>query len=112
MSTRPIRTLVRPAFANPASAVYLGLVGAAVATAALEPLFTDRPDASLIWVWPLFLTFPASGVLLLLGDVARGGEGSGWFLVTSIVVAAVLQSLALGAALRALRGRRRKPTAA
>ncbi|MFV0135130.1 hypothetical protein ACLGIH_18235 [Streptomyces sp. HMX87] len=46
-NARTIRTFARLAFANPASAVSLGVVGAAVAVAVVQPLVAGRPDASL-----------------------------------------------------------------
>ncbi|WP_217235892.1 SCO4225 family membrane protein [Streptomyces sp. AC555_RSS877] len=102
------RTLVRLMFANPASAVYLGLVAVAVAVAAAEPLFGDSPDASMIWVWPALFTFPVFGVVAGLGEAVFGAEAPAWFFVGGIVVAALAQSLALGAVLDSLRGRQRR----
>ncbi|MFJ8543033.1 SCO4225 family membrane protein [Streptomyces sp. NPDC093586] len=111
--TGPFRTLTRLTFANPASAVYLALVGTAVAVAAAQPLFAPDPDASLIWVWPALFTFPAFGFVAWLGKAVQGGDASMWFFVGGIVLSALVQSLALGATLEALRGRRRRhlPTA-
>ncbi|MEV5817326.1 SCO4225 family membrane protein [Streptomyces mutabilis] len=105
-STR-IRTLTRLTVANRASAVYLALVGGAVAVAALEPLFANTPDASLVWVWPALFTFPAFGFVAWLGEAGWGGDAPAWFLVGGIVLSALVQSLALGAAWEGLRGRRR-----
>lgn len=112
MKTSPIRTLTRLTFANRASAVYLALVGGAMAVAAAEPLFASNPDASLIWVWPALFTFPAFGFVAWLGEAGWGGNAPGWFFVGGIVLSALVQSLALGAAWRALRGHRHGVTAA
>ncbi|MGI5394186.1 SCO4225 family membrane protein [Streptomyces sp. CA-251251] len=102
----PIRTLARLAVANRVSAAYLALVGGATAVAALEPLFASGPDASLAWVWPALLTFPAFGFVAWLGEATWGGEAPTLFFVGGIAVSALAQSLALGTAWRALRGRR------
>ncbi|MER7055478.1 MULTISPECIES: SCO4225 family membrane protein [unclassified Streptomyces] len=104
--TGPIRTFTRMAFANRASAAYLALVGGAMAVAALEPLFTTSPDASLIWVWPALFTFPAFGFVAWLGEAGWGGDAPAWFFIGGIVLAALVQSLALGAVWQALRGHR------
>jgi hypothetical protein len=108
MKTHLKRTLVRLMFANPASAVYLGLVGIAVGIAAAEPLFVEHADGSLIWVWPALLTFPASGFVTWAGEALWNTGAPAWFLLGGIVVSALLQSLALGALLETLRGRRRR----
>ncbi|MGW8065014.1 SCO4225 family membrane protein [Streptomyces ziwulingensis] len=106
MKTSPLRTAARLTFANRASAAYLALVGGAVAVAALEPLFASSPDASLIWVWPALFTFPAFGFVAWLGEAGWGGDAPAWFFLGGIAVSALVQSLALGAAWQALRGRR------
>ncbi|MET9774690.1 hypothetical protein ABZ023_10565 [Streptomyces sp. NPDC006367] len=105
--TGPIRTLTRLALTNRASAVYLALVGAAVLVAVADTLFGSGPDASLIWVWPALATFPAFGFVVWLGEAGWGGDAPAWFLVGGIALSALVQSLALGAMLEALRGRRR-----
>ncbi|WP_151476948.1 SCO4225 family membrane protein [Streptomyces albicerus] len=107
MNVRPKRTLVRLMFANPASAAYLGLVGASVAVAASEPLWSEHGGNSLIWVWPALLTFPASGSLAAVAAVWSVEETPAWFLVGGITASALVQSLALGALLETLRDRRR-----
>ncbi|GAA4015400.1 hypothetical protein GCM10022384_68730 [Streptomyces marokkonensis] len=103
-----IRTFTRLTLANRASAAYLALVGGAMAVAALEPLFTTGPDASLIWVWPALFTFPAFGLVAWLGEAGWGGDAPTWFLIGGIVFSALAQSLALGAAWQTLRGRRER----
>ncbi|AKZ56522.1 putative integral membrane protein [Streptomyces ambofaciens ATCC 23877] len=112
MKTSPIRTLTRLTVANRVSAAYLTLVGGAMAVAALEPLFTTAPDASLAWVWPALFTFPAFGFVAWLGEAAWGGDAPAWFFVGGIAVSALAQSLALGTAWQALRGRRSRLTTA
>ncbi|EHN72553.1 integral membrane protein [Streptomyces coelicoflavus ZG0656] len=104
--TGRIRGLVRLVLANRVSAAYLTLVGGAMTVAAVQPLFWSGPDASLIWVWPALFTFPAFGFVAWLGEAGWGGEAPAWFLVGGIVLSALVQSLALGAAWRTLRGRR------
>lgn len=108
----PMRTLTRLTFANRFSAVYLALVGGAMAVAAAQPLFAPGPDASLIWVWPALFTFPAFGFVAWLGEAAWSGDDPAWFLIGGIVLSALVQSLALGAASQLLRGRRRRLTTA
>jgi hypothetical protein len=102
-----MRNLVRLMFGNPASAVYLGVVGVAVVFAVVAPLFGGNGDASMAWVWPGLFTLPAFSLFLTLGGVA-GADASAAFFVVGIVVSALVQSLALGAFLEMLRGRRRR----
>ncbi|MFF8263088.1 SCO4225 family membrane protein [Streptomyces virginiae] len=67
------RTLVRLTFANAASAIYLGLVGVAVAIATAVMLFA--PDPGFVWVLPALFAFP----LFLVVTLAQGrstGRGS------------------------------------
>ncbi|MEU4984589.1 hypothetical protein [Streptomyces sp. NPDC021969] len=104
--TTRIRTLTRLTVANRVSAAYLALVGGAMAVAAAQPLFATGPDASLIWVWPALFTFPAFGFVAWLGEAGWGGDAPTWFLIGGIVLSALVQSLALGAVWRTLRGRR------
>ncbi|MDA5147347.1 MULTISPECIES: SCO4225 family membrane protein [Streptomyces] len=105
-ATSRIRTLTRLTVTNRVSAVYLALVGGAMAVAAAQPLFVTGPDASLIWVWPALFTFPAFGFVAWLGEAGWGGEAPTWFLIGGIVLSALVQSLALGAVWQTLRGRR------
>ena len=113
MNARSVRTLVRLTFANRASAIYLGLVAVAMGVAAAEPLFGEGADASFIWVWPALFTFPVFGIVAGIGEAVFGAETPAWFLVGGIVVAALVQALALGAMLDSLsrwqRQRRRVP---
>ncbi|MFD9027710.1 SCO4225 family membrane protein [Streptomyces parvulus] len=106
MKSSPVRTFARLAVANRVSGIYLGLVGGAMAVAAAEPLFATNPDASLIWVWPALFTFPSFGFVAWIGEGGWGGDAPAWFFIGGIVVSALVQSLALGAVWRALRGRR------
>ncbi|MFE1589226.1 SCO4225 family membrane protein [Streptomyces sp. NPDC058737] len=99
-------TVVRLALANRVSAVYLTLVGGAMAVAAAQPLLASGPDASLVWVWPALFTFPAFGFVAWLGEAGWGGDAPAWFFVGGIVLSALVQSLALGAVWQTLRGRR------
>jgi hypothetical protein len=110
MKPHRIRTLVRLTFANPASAVYLVLVGASIGIAATEPLWAQNTEGSLIWVWPLLLTFPVSSFITAAGDAMWGAAVPTWVVIGGIVVGGLVQSLALGALLDTLRGRRHRLT--
>ncbi|HET9382757.1 MAG TPA: hypothetical protein VFP69_18270 [Streptomyces sp.] len=103
MKRAPKRTLWRLLFANPASAVYLTVVGLATGVAVAQPLFVDHNLESLIWVWPALLTFPTYALVAAGGDALFGAESAPWYLITGVIVSALIQSLALGAAWYALR---------
>lgn len=107
MNARPLRTLTRLTFANPASLAYLAVVGVALVVAASEPLYSDV-SGSMIWVWPAMLTLPAYVPIAALGAAVMGESMPGLF-VGSIVLAALVQSLALGALFESLRGRLTRP---
>lgn len=96
-------------FANPASAVYLGVVGLAVGVATVQPLFVDQGMESLIWVWPALLTLPTFALVAAAGDALFGADSATWYLLIGVVVAALVQSLVLGSIWVALRGPRRRP---
>lgn len=100
------RTLLRLTVTNPASAIYLGLVGATVVFTGVVVL--TAADPGFVGVWPFFFTAPTS--LLAVGVIgAVGGlDAPIWLLGAGIAVSALLQSLALGATYEALRGRRRR----
>jgi hypothetical protein len=104
MKPSPLRTLARLTFANPLSAVYLALVGVALGVATYDTL--TAADATFVWVWPMFLTFPAFGFVIWL-DSLFGADAPAVFFIGRIVVSALAQSLALGVMLEAVRGRRR-----
>jgi hypothetical protein len=108
MKRAPKRTLWRLLFANPASAVYLGVVGLAIGVATIQPLFVDHGMESLIWVWPALLTFPTFALVAAAGEALFGAESATWYLITGVVVAALIQSLVLGAVWEALRRPRRR----
>ncbi|WKD32866.1 SCO4225 family membrane protein [Streptomyces xanthophaeus] len=98
------RTLVRLTFANPASAIYLGLVGIAVAIATAVTLFASDPG--FVWVLPALCAFP----LFLLVGLAHGmapGDGmpAPWLFVAELVLCVLVQSLVLGTIVEASRGR-------
>lgn len=103
----PTRTLARLTFANPASLAYLTIVGTAIVVAAVQPLFSDV-SGSMIWIWPALLTLPANIPLMALGEAVGDPDLPGLF-VGSIVIAALAQSLALGALCAFLRGRLTRP---
>lgn len=100
------RTLVRLTFANPASMIYLGLVGVAVAIATALTLFA--PDPGLIWVLPAMFAFPLFLFVALIDGAVRGeGQPETWLFVTELVLCVLAQSLALGTMVEASRGRLR-----
>ncbi|MFJ3879213.1 SCO4225 family membrane protein [Streptomyces sp. NPDC090077] len=103
------RTLIRLAFANPASAVYLTVVAGAMAVATGVSLFGQDPG--FIWVWPALFTAPSSFATLPAGMLLWGeSKPPLWFSVGALVAAALVQSMALGALWAALRrGRRPLP---
>ncbi|MBA2951547.1 hypothetical protein H1D24_38810 [Streptomyces sp. PSKA28] len=104
-------TLVRcfaAAVHNPASAVYLGLVGISVVIAATEPLWSDHGGESLIWVWPAFFTSPTFFFVVPVAEAVWGLDLPAWSLIGGIIVSALIQSLVLGLLLEALRGWRRR----
>ncbi|MFF0477901.1 SCO4225 family membrane protein [Streptomyces sp. NPDC004284] len=97
------RTLFRLTFANAASAVYLGLVGASVVFEVAAALFADP---GIVGIWPFLLTAPTS-------LLAAGGVGAVWgmdapllYVVGGVLVSALVQSCALGALWEVLRGHR------
>ncbi|MFZ3593853.1 SCO4225 family membrane protein [Streptomyces sp. BH104] len=102
------RTLLRLTVTNPASAIYLSLVGASVVFTGVVVLAS--PDPGFVGVWPFFFTAPTSLLAVGLIGAVGGLDAPMWLLAVGIVVSALLQSLALGATLEALRGRRRLGT--
>ncbi|WP_030774536.1 SCO4225 family membrane protein [Streptomyces sp. NRRL F-2664] len=105
------RTLVRLTFANPASVIYLGLVGIAVAIATAVTLFA--PDPGFVWVLPALFAFP---LFLFVSTVhgppapGAGGQPGTWLFLTELVLCVLAQSLVLGTIVEASRGRlRRRP---
>ncbi|MFG2991634.1 SCO4225 family membrane protein [Streptomyces sp. NPDC048257] len=105
------RTLVRLTFANPASAIYLGLVGAAVAYATAVTLLA--PDPGFVWVLPALCAFPLFLVVALIEGTVRGeGQPDTWLFITELALCVLAQSLVLGTIVEASRGRlRRRPRA-
>ncbi|MFJ7588781.1 SCO4225 family membrane protein [Streptomyces sp. NPDC097617] len=103
------RTLVRLTFANPASVIYLSLVGVAVAIATAVTLFA--PDPGFVWVLPAMCAFPLFLFVTLAEGAIRGeGDPQTWLLVTEIILCVLAQSLILGMIVEASRGRlRRRP---
>ncbi|MER6312811.1 hypothetical protein ABT237_03425 [Streptomyces sp. NPDC001581] len=99
------RTLVRLTFTNPASAVYLGLAGAAVVFATAVTLFAADPG--FVWVLPSLLALP----LFLFVTLVHGeGRPETWLFLTELGLCALTQSLLLGTFAEALRGRLRRDT--
>lgn len=102
--------LLRLIFGNPLSAGYLCLVLAAVLFALIDGLAVQHPDASFSGVWALLLTAPTAVPLWLAGDALWDGSGAPeGYLMSTTVVAALVNALLLGLVHRAPRGRRRDP---
>ncbi|MET9917466.1 hypothetical protein ABZZ04_10315 [Streptomyces sp. NPDC006435] len=99
--------MYRLTFANPASVVYLGIVGASVVFEIAAALLSDP---GIVGVWPFLLTAPTSLVTVTVGQALWNDVAPGWFLVAGVVFSALLQSFALGAVLETLRARRRVVT--
>ncbi|MFZ3571279.1 SCO4225 family membrane protein [Streptomyces sp. BH097] len=95
------RTLLRLTVTNPASAVYLGLVGATMVFEAVVLL--TSPDPGMVGVWSFFVTAPTSLVAISFIPEAPFGV-----LVAAVAVSALVQSLALGVTYDGLRGRLRR----
>ncbi|MEV8451061.1 hypothetical protein AB0467_00295 [Streptomyces sp. NPDC052095] len=89
-------------FCNAASAVYLGIVGAAFLFELAVVLFGDP---GMVGVWPVLLTAPTSLVVVGAAEAVAGPDSSAWFLFIAPVVGALVQSFALGALWSVLRGR-------
>ncbi|MGW6978662.1 SCO4225 family membrane protein [Streptomyces sp. NPDC054932] len=103
------RTLVRLTFANPASVIYLSLVGAAVAVATAVTLFA--PDPGFVWVLPALCAFPLFlFVALAHGSAIGDGPPATWLFITELVLCVLAQSLVLGTIVEASRGRLRRGT--
>ncbi|MEU9455661.1 hypothetical protein [Streptomyces sp. NPDC048277] len=107
MESGTVRTLVRLTVANRLSAAYLALVALVVVKAAIDS--GQDPDPGYAWAWPPLVTFPA---FLLVGALCRTAwdpaRTPDWFFVSTIVVSALLQALALGALGRAVRTRHQR----
>jgi len=100
------RALFRLTFANLASGIYLGVVGAAIV---FEVLVATFGDPGFVGVWPFLLTAPASLVFAMLGaEVGGATDVSYWYLTGGVVISALLQSFVLGALVETLRGRVRR----
>ncbi|WP_097871930.1 SCO4225 family membrane protein [Streptomyces sp. rh34] len=97
-------TLVRLAFRNTASLIYLGLVLAVTLFVAADTLFVTHEDASFSGVW-LFLLAAPTIFLFFFGGSLAGAEAGGpaWFLVLALVVSVLVQSLAIGWFVRLVR---------
>ncbi|MCX4448083.1 SCO4225 family membrane protein [Streptomyces sp. NPDC087866] len=100
------RALFRLTFANPVSAVYLGIVGASVVS---EVLVATFGDPGIVGIWPFLLTAPASLLFTMLGvDVWGTTEVSYWYVTAGIAACALVQAFVLGALAETLRGRLRR----
>ncbi len=100
--TARLRTLVRLTFANPASAIYLGLVGIAIAVATAVTLFAQDPG--FVWVLPALCAFPLFMIVALIhGDA----QPAAWVFIAELVLCVLVQSLVLGTIVEASRGRLR-----
>ncbi|MFE6227504.1 SCO4225 family membrane protein [Streptomyces sp. NPDC057854] len=100
------RTLLRLTFANPASAAYLGLVGASVAFETAAAVFGDP---GIVGIWPFLLTAPFSLLATNLTQATWGLDAPLWTLAAGVTLSALIQSFALGALLHTLRHRPPRP---
>jgi hypothetical protein len=98
------RTLVRLTVTNPASAVYLTLVGGSFVVVTAVVLFA--PDPGFIGVWPVLLTAPTSLIAIAAGQaLGLPRDVPLWLIGMGVVGSALIQSFALGALWEGLRGR-------
>ncbi|THA84928.1 hypothetical protein [Streptomyces sp. A0592] len=97
------RTLLRLTFANPASAIYLGLVGVAIAVATAVTLFAEDPG--FVWVLPALCAFP---LFMLVALIHGDGQPATWLFLVELVLCVMVQSLVLGTIVEASRGRLRQ----
>ncbi|MGW1464527.1 SCO4225 family membrane protein [Streptomyces sp. NPDC002308] len=103
------RKLFRLGFANPVSALYLGLVGAGAVFEVAVAIIEGPQEMGGLWV--MLLTAPVS-IALTEGVEMVGGGLSDIVLTVVFAVSAVIQSLALGLlreGLRGIRGESRHP---
>ncbi|MFH8751644.1 SCO4225 family membrane protein [Streptomyces rimosus] len=107
MNTTPrLRGLARLTFGNPVSRIYLALVVAAVLFALVDLVFVEHQDASFAGIWAVLLAAPTIFPLWFAGDALWSQTGSpSWYLVLTLVVAALVNALLLGLVHRGLRGR-------
>ncbi|MFJ4923233.1 SCO4225 family membrane protein [Streptomyces sp. NPDC088725] len=105
MITARLTALARLTFGNRASQIYLGLVVAAAVLVAVDTLFVHHEDASFAGVWLFFLAAPTVFLFFagggLLGDAIAGSSA---YLYIGLVLSVLIQSAALGAFVRLLRG--------
>ncbi|MEU2247606.1 hypothetical protein [Streptomyces sp. NPDC019224] len=100
------RALFRLTFANVASAVYLGLVGASVV---FEVAAATIGDPGIVGIWPFLLTAPVSLLFTAVGiEVWGAGPVPVWVLAGGTALSALVQSFVLGALTQTLRGRFRR----
>ncbi|WP_405449217.1 SCO4225 family membrane protein [Streptomyces erythrochromogenes] len=98
-----MRTLARLTFANPASAIYLGLVGVAIGVATAVTLFAQDPG--FVWVLPALCAFP---LFMLVALIHGDGQPATWLFLAELVLCVLVQSLVLGTIVEASRGRLRQ----
>ncbi|MCX5207096.1 hypothetical protein OG897_37540 [Streptomyces sp. NBC_00237] len=98
---------VQLTFRNPASVVYLSLVTVAAVFVTVDMLFVTHDDASLAGVWLFLLAAPTVFLFMIGGDLLPGGVAdSAAYLYPALVLSVLIQSFALGAFVRLLRGER------
>ncbi|WP_181805034.1 SCO4225 family membrane protein [Streptomyces shenzhenensis] len=108
MESGPARTVVRLMLTNRLSVAYLGLVAVVIAKAAADSAHADDHAGDYAWLWPPLVTFPVFPLVSALGRTAWRADTPDWFFVTTVVVSALLQSLALGALRQAVLARHRR----
>ncbi|MER6537437.1 SCO4225 family membrane protein [Streptomyces sp. 900105755] len=108
MESGPARTVVRLMLTNRLSVAYLVLVAVVIAKAVVDSAHADEHGSDYAWLWPRLVTFPVFPLLAALGRTAWRADTPNWFFVGTVVVSALLQSLALGALRQAVLARHRR----
>ncbi|MER6266232.1 SCO4225 family membrane protein [Streptomyces sp900105755] len=108
MESGPARTVVRLMLTNRLSVAYLVLVAVVIAKAVVDSAHADEHGSEYAWLWPPLVTFPVFPLLAALGRTAWRTDTPDWFFVGTVVVSALLQSLALGALRQAVLARHRR----
>ncbi|MEU9982150.1 hypothetical protein [Streptomyces sp. NPDC050856] len=102
------RKLFRIAFANPFSAVYLGVVGAVAVFEVIAALIEGPQEFAGLYV--LMVTSPTALLLMEFAEAIGGfAKPSQELSVVTLAVSAVLQSLTLGLLWKLVRSERAKP---
>jgi hypothetical protein len=99
-----LTALARLTFGNRPAQAYLALVAVAAVHVAVDTAFAQHADASFAGVWLFFLAAPAIFGLLAAGMFFGDSSAeSAAFLYPALVLAVLVQALALGAFTRLLK---------